>query len=115
MRPVTARGQFLYNSLLSRLAKLWIPLGKKLVLEGGIVSGNRIFTEQPKTVASGKAWQPTFDAKDFHPEMSQQYLDELGNFGPYTCIDAPDYWMLQKASRKYQISSPAPDGIPYWA
>ena len=35
---------------LSRLAKLWIPLGKELVLEGVIIGGATIFTELEKTL-----------------------------------------------------------------
>ena len=66
-------------------------------------------------MALGKAGQPAFTAKDFQPELSQQYLDELCDFGSYSCIDAPDYWMFQKAIRKGPNSFPGPDGIPYWA
>ena len=55
---------------LSRLAKLWIPFGKKLVLEGVIVSGNVIFNEPQKTFALGAAWQDTFSAKPFNLEKS---------------------------------------------
>ena len=68
---------------MSRLAKLWIPLGKKLVLEGVIIGGATIYTELEKTTALGNAWQPTFNSKAFDPIQAQEYFDELGNFGKY--------------------------------
>ena len=57
-----------FSSNLSRLTELWIPFGKKLVLEGVIVSGNSIFNEPQKTLALGAAWQDTFNAKPFDLE-----------------------------------------------
>ena len=56
---------------LSKLAKLWVPLGKKLILEG-VVVGNQIITIEPeKTIALGNAWQPTFDSKAFDYDKAQ--------------------------------------------
>ena len=80
------------SSNLSRLAKLWIPFGKKLVLEGVIVSGNAIFSEPQKTLALGSAWQSTFSSKPFDSVMAQSYLDNLGDFGTYSTTPPPDYW-----------------------
>ena len=67
-----------------------------MILEGVIVSGNRIFAEPQKTMALGKAWQSTFNAKPFQPELSKLYLDDLGDIGSYSHIAPPDYWLFQK-------------------
>ena len=103
------------SSNLSRLAKLWIPFGKKLVLEGVIVSGNTIFNEPQKTLALGAAWQDTFSAKPFQPEQSKLFLDNLGDIGSYSPTAPPDYWLFRRAVSRGPNSSPGPDGIPYQA
>ena len=69
---------------LSRLAKLLVPLGKKLILEG-VVVGNQIITiEFVKTNALGNAWQPTFDSKAFDYDKAQSYLNKVGDLGEYS-------------------------------
>ena len=103
------------SSNLSRLAKLWIPFGKKLVLEGVIVSGIVIFNEPQKTLALGAAWQDTFSAKPFQLEKSKLYLDNLGDIGSYSQIPPPDYWTFRRAVARGPNSSPGPDGLPYMA
>ncbi len=99
------------SSNLSRLAKLWIPFGKKLVLEGVIVSGNAIFSEPQKTLALGSAWQSTFSSKPFDSVMAQSYLDNLGDFGTYSTTPPPDYWTSRRAICRGPNSSPGPDGL----
>ena len=60
---------------LSKLSKLWVPLGKQLILEGVLVGNQIITTEPEKTIALGNAWQPTFDSKAFDYDKAQNYLN----------------------------------------
>ena len=67
-------------------------------------------------MALGKAWQPTFNAKTFPPELSKRYLEELGDIGCYSnCTAPPNYWAYQKAIKAGPNSMPGPDGISYQA
>ena len=52
----------------SKLAKLLIPFGKKLMLEGVVVANLIMSSEPEKTIALGDAWQPTFDKQTFYFE-----------------------------------------------
>jgi len=101
---------------LSKLAKLLVPLGKKLILEG-VVVGNQIITTEPaKTIALGNAWQPTFDSKAFDYDKAQSYLNKVDDFGEYSSNDiAPDYWIYKEAISKGPSTQPGPDAIPYSA
>ncbi len=101
---------------LSKLSKLWVPLGKQLILEGVLVGNQIITTEPEKTIALGNAWQPTFDSKAFDYDKAQNYLNEVGDFGEYSSNDiAPDYWIYKEAIRKGPSTQPGPDALPYAA
>ena len=69
--------------MLSNLAKLWIPLEKSFVVSGIKVNGNIIRSEPALTLATGAAWQPTFDRKPFNQESAASFLSEVGNIGDW--------------------------------
>ena len=83
---------------LSKLANLWVPLGKKLMLEGVVVGNQIIITEPEKTVALGNAWQPTFESKAFDYDKGQNELNKVSDVCEYSSNDiAPDYWIYKEA------------------
>ena len=101
---------------LSKLAKLWVPLGKKLMLEGVVVGNQIIISEPEKTIALGNAWQPTFESKAFDYDKAQNYLNKVCDFGEYSPNDiAPDYWIYEEAICRGPSTQPGPDVLPYAA
>ena len=111
---------------LSERQKSWVPLGKKLILEG-VVVGNQIISIEPeKTIALGDAWQPAFDSKAFDYDKAQNYLNNIVillyyymtirhssasvdvvhyvvrkivcSVGGATCVWPPSHWMFQTST-----------------
>ena len=61
---------------ISRLAKLWVPLDKRIVLQG-VHSNNTIIRNEPEwTLQLGRDWQRTFDRKPFPISEATEFLAE---------------------------------------
>lgn len=121
-RQVMEELSFEINSLkihdISRLAKLWIPLEKRVTLQGLHSNGEVIPEEPRRTTKLGREWQHIFDAKEFPEAMARDFLNNLGDIGGYSGVREPtpfDY--LDFLNRPLRESKPGPDGIPYeaWA
>ena len=83
-------------SKLVHLAKLWICFGKSLASHGVLIDGQVIAEEPARTLALGKAWQPTFEAKDFDETAAISFLQSIGNSGEYSCdMQGPDFSPFQ--------------------
>ena len=100
---------------LSQLAKLWIPFGKKLVLEGVVVAKLIVSSEPQKTIALGTAWQPTFNKHTFYFYKAKNYLEQLCDLGEYCDEFASTYWNYRDAIGKGPNTLPGPDALPYAA
>ena len=91
-------------SKLSRLAKLWILFGKSLVLHGVNIDGTVVADEPQKTLALGRAWQPTFKKKEFDEGAAIAYLQTLGNIGEYSSnLQGPDYFCFYSSQYISQV------------
>ena len=101
-------------SKLARLAELWISFGKSLVLHGVIIDGQIIAEEPARTLALGKAWQPTFEATDFDETEALSFLQSVGNIGEYSSdLQGPDYFSFFRATRGRPPTTPGKDTISY--
>ena len=73
---ITASGAAQSEAMASRLnnqSKLWIKHNKRLVLSGVAINGDIIRAEPQRSLELGKAWQPTFTAKEFDAEHAHQF------------------------------------------
>ena len=58
-----------------------------------MIDGQIIAEEPARTLALGKAWQPTFEAKEFDEAAAVSLLQSIGNIGEYSCdLQSPDFF-----------------------
>ncbi len=100
---------------ISRLAKLWLPLGKSFSLSG-VNTGKEIVREEPRrTLALGEAWQPTFNPKPFNEVQANTFLSKVGFIGSYGNAVPPDIWTYRRTVAHHGDTQPVPDTLPYSA
>ena len=78
------------------------------------MDGTVVAKEPARTLALGKAWQPTFSAKEFDEEEAVGYLQSLGNFGEYSGnLLGPDYFSFFSALGHRPPTTPGTDLISF--
>jgi len=100
---------------ITNLAKLWLPLSKRFVISGIKVDSNIIRSEPALSIATGTAWQPTFNPKAFDEQAAERFLQTLGNIGEYSHTPPPDLWVYDRTIFSMSDSMPGKDGLPYSA
>ena len=105
--PLVTRKQKSYKSAICRLARLWTPFDKRLVLDG-VRTPQGIKTDlADKVSALAQAWAPTFAAKSFDLAAAEEFFKDHAH--AYTFIDAFSYkTTLHKIYREHTILELAP-------
>jgi len=98
---------------ITNFAKLWVPLSKRFVISGIKVDGNIIRSEPELSLATGCAWQPTFNPKAFDEQAAETFLQSLGNIGEYSQTPPPDFWVYYRTIYSMGDTMPGNDGLPY--
>ena len=112
----TGKRRFFSRTLtLARLASLWTPFNKKVILSGLICSTG--VTRGPDAIVAGlgQQWAPTFAAKVFDVRAAEDFL--RAHPCSYSFVDAgvPNIANYLEYIRHAKHSAPGPDGIPYAA
>ena len=115
-----ARSKPFYVCAIERMAKLWSPFDKRLVLSGirrkqldGFVS---IVTSPSGKVATLRdSWAPTFSAKPFDSELASRVLAQYATTWDFSGVSPPCLEYFEAALLNVRPSAPGPDGLPYSA
>ena len=107
------------KSALARVAKLWSPLDKRLVLKGvRVLSSCGVGpavarSSQEQAEALSKAWAPTFEAKAVDPAKGDALLDRWGGSFDFSLARPPCPRDFHEFLSRVGHSAPGRDGIPY--
>jgi hypothetical protein len=63
--------------MLTNLARLWVPMARTIVLNAIQINGNIIREEPEQSLDMGRAWQPTYNLKDFSDEDADVFLENI--------------------------------------
>ena len=107
------KGQANQSSYLHRLAKLWNPFGRTLVLRGLILKNGMVLREPAEmTQEIASKWAPVFGGSNNIERDNQGFLAEFGTAlslsGPPPGRPQYEYFLANKAD-----SAPGMDGIPF--
>ncbi len=101
---------------IARLAKLWVPLAKRLLLSGvRLANGTVVKGHSDIFTQLANDWCPTFERKPFDEQAAKLFLDQYGTQHTFSNTQVPDVEYIELYLSKLVDSGVGPDGLPYSA
>jgi len=103
------------SARLARLSRLWVPIGKQLVLNGLRVGTQTIRDPTDMMSALGQHWSSTFAEKNVDLSGAEEFLQKFAKPFELSRVSPPSRFDIIEFLSQVSDSAPGPDGIPYSA
>jgi hypothetical protein len=100
---------------LRRLSKLFIAIGRTLVLAGIRLPDGNISRGQSMGDSLFEGWAPTFMPKDIDEEKAKRIAERFASMMNWNLMSDIDVYTIIEFLKRVTHSAPGPDGLPYIA